>query len=136
MLTGMGINGLALAGTYFSGGTLALTGVSEATAVAGTTTIVIGAGAVSEGISKMGAASGTVSYSFANNYGNRQDVLYPNGKYVSSPKHTPEGKGGWHGYKIKGTELTDKKGGADVLRNWLKEGKISNSQYNKLRRGK
>ncbi|MFC0234497.1 hypothetical protein ACFFIF_10885 [Vagococcus entomophilus] len=180
VLLGLGINGLDLAGTYFSGGTLALVGASQGAAAIGTTTTVIGAGTVTDAIRKMGVTSGSVSYSFANNYGNRQDALYPNGKYVSSPKHTPEGKGGWgsemdlgsdeaqkvlneskqvgnqkyglkngqiyefqpdgaggwHGYKIKGTELTDKKGGADVLRNWLKEGKISNSQYNKLRRGK
>ncbi|MTD38617.1 hypothetical protein GIX45_08245 [Erwinia sp. CPCC 100877] len=179
-LGGLGITGLSLGGTYFSGGTLALTGVTPAGVVAGTATTGAGVAIVSDAISKMGVEAGSVSYSFANNYGNRQQSLYPNGKFVSSPKHTPKGKGGWgsemdlgadeaqkvlnesqqvgkqkyglkdgqiyefqpdgsggwHGYKIKGTELTDKKGGADVLRNWLKEGKINNSQYNKLRRGK
>ncbi|MFD1899385.1 hypothetical protein GQR36_03245 [Enterococcus termitis] len=166
-LGGLGITGLSLGGTYFSGGTLALTGITQAGVVAGTATTGAGVAIVSDAISKMGVETGSVSYSFANNYGNRQQSLYPNGKYVSSPKHTPNGKGGWgsemdlgadeaqkvlnesqqvgkqkyglkdgqiyefqpdgsggwHGYKIKGTELTDKKGGADVLRNWLKEGK-------------
>lgn len=66
-LTGLGITGLDLAGTYFSGGTLALTGVTQAGLAVGTTTTGVGVAIVSDAISKMGVASSTVSYSFANN---------------------------------------------------------------------
>lgn len=179
-LTGLGINGLNLVGTYFSGGTLAMVGLSQAVAVTGSAITAGGALTIADAINKTGLASSTVSISFANSYGDRQNTLYPNGKYVPSPKHTLKGKGGWgsemdlnvdeaqkvlneskqlgkqkyglkngqlyefqsdgaggwHGYKVKGTELTDKKGGADILRDWLNEGKINSTQYNKLRKGK
>ncbi|GAB2025522.1 DUF3969 family protein [Lactovum odontotermitis] len=41
----------------------------------------------------------------------------------------------WHGYEISGDELREK-GGINVLRKWREEGKISNSQYGKLKKGK
>ncbi|MBP2097995.1 HNH endonuclease [Enterococcus rivorum] len=67
-LTGLGITGLDLAGTYFSGGTLALTGITQAGVVAGTATTGVGLAIVSDAVSKMGVANSNVSYSFANNY--------------------------------------------------------------------
>lgn len=67
-LTGLGITGLDLAGTYFSGGTLALTGVTQAGLVVGTTTTGVGVAIVTDAISKMGIANSTSNYSFANNY--------------------------------------------------------------------
>ncbi len=94
-LTGVGIAGLDLAGTYFSGGTLALTGVTQAGLAVGTTTTGVGVAIVADAISKMGVASSTLTYSFANNYGQRQDKVKPNGPYNPTPKHTPQGKGGW-----------------------------------------
>uniref|UniRef100_UPI00055A8557 VENN motif pre-toxin domain-containing protein n=1 Tax=Stenoxybacter acetivorans TaxID=422441 RepID=UPI00055A8557 len=44
----------------------------------------------------------------------------------------PDGTGGYHGYPIPPNELITQQGGANILRQWLKEGKITNSQYNKL----
>ncbi|PZL73782.1 hypothetical protein CI088_07970 [Enterococcus plantarum] len=67
-LGGLGITGLSLGGTYFSGGTLALVGVTQAGVVAGTATTGVGVAIVSDAINKMGVQAGDVSYSFANNY--------------------------------------------------------------------
>jgi hypothetical protein len=94
-LGGLGITGLDLAGTYFSGGTLALTGVTQAGVVAGTTTTGVGVGIVSDAISKMGVASSTVNYSFANNYNQYHKDLKPNNKY----------KAGEHDYNYKTDDL-------------------------------
>ncbi|GAB2027277.1 hypothetical protein [Lactovum odontotermitis] len=41
----------------------------------------------------------------------------------------------WHGYEIKGNELVQKKG-LNVLKQWRDEGKISRTEYNKMKKGK
>ncbi len=46
----------------------------------------------------------------------------------------PDNRGGWHGYPIKYSEMG--KGGSDILKKWKNEGKISNSEYNKLIKNK
>lgn len=68
VLTGVGFLGLDLVGTYFSGGTLAMVGLTQAAAVTGTAITAGGAITVTDAITKMGLQSGTASYSFANNY--------------------------------------------------------------------
>lgn len=65
---GLGITGLDLTGTYFSGGTLAATGITQAGLAVGGSTALAGAGAVADSISKIRAASSGVSFSFTNNY--------------------------------------------------------------------
>lgn len=94
-LGGLGITGLSLGGTYFSGGTLALTGITQAGVVAGTATTGAGVAIVSDAISKMGVASSTVNYSFANNYNQYHKDLKPNNKY----------KAGEHDYNYKTDDL-------------------------------
>ncbi|MGX7417197.1 hypothetical protein ACWOFR_00180 [Carnobacterium gallinarum] len=91
-LLGVGITGLDLTGTYFSGGTLALVGVSQAGAVAGTTITGVGAATVVDAISKIGVSAGSVNYSFAKNYGDRQNTSYTNqiNKQINSGK-APKG---------------------------------------------
>lgn len=69
-LSGLGITGLDLAGTYFSGGTLALTGISQVGAVVGTTMTGAGSLTVADALRQMGVASATVNYSFYNDYDN------------------------------------------------------------------
>lgn len=41
----------------------------------------------------------------------------------------------WHGYEISGDEMRDK-GAINILRKWKAEGKISNAEYGKLKKGK
>ena len=94
-LTGLGITGLDFAGTYFSGGTLAAVGVSQAGMVAGATTMGAGAVAVTDAIRKMGVATSSVNYSFARNYGQQHKDLKPNNEYQS----------GEHDYGYKTDEL-------------------------------
>ncbi|WP_321388802.1 hypothetical protein [uncultured Enterococcus sp.] len=178
VLTGLGFLGLDLVGTYFSGGTLAMVGLTQAAAVTGTAITAGGALTLADAISKMGLQSGTASYSFAEGYSQRQSSLHPNGVYKPSPKHNPKGgwgsemdldvdeaqklldkslqngkqkygikdgqiyefqpdnAGTWHGYKIKSTELVSQKGGVNLLKQWLSEGKINLAEYRKLIKGK
>ncbi len=48
----------------------------------------------------------------------------------------PDNTGGWHGYIIESTELVGQKGGVNLFKQWLQEGKISKSAYKKLIKGK
>lgn len=94
-LSGIGITGLGLVGTYFSGGTLALSGITQIGAAVGMATTGAGVAVVADAISKMGVASSTVSYSFVQNYGQRHKDLKPNNEY----------KSGEHDYSYKTDEL-------------------------------
>ncbi|WP_339099603.1 hypothetical protein IGL98_001362 [Enterococcus sp. DIV0840] len=67
-LGGLGITGLSLGGTYFSGGTLALTGVTPAGVVVGTATTGTGVAIVSDVLSKMGVPASSIDYNFAKNF--------------------------------------------------------------------
>ncbi|MCC6373089.1 MAG: hypothetical protein IT236_18945 [Bacteroidia bacterium] len=44
----------------------------------------------------------------------------------------PDNVGGWHGYPINPRELIEKSGGTKVIRQWLKEGKMTKADYKKL----
>lgn len=94
-LGGLGITGLSLGGTYFSGGTLALTGITQTGVVAGIATTGVGVAIVSDAISKMGVKAGSVSYSFAQNHDQYHKDLTPNNKY----------KAGEHYYNYKTDDL-------------------------------
>ncbi|EPB2977825.1 DNA/RNA non-specific endonuclease [Enterococcus faecalis] len=94
-LTGLGITGWDLAGTYFSGGTLALAGITQIGVAVGATTTGAGVALVTDVITKMGVANGQVSYSFVQNYGQQHKDLKPNNEY----------KSGEHDYGYKTDEL-------------------------------
>ncbi|WP_339099601.1 hypothetical protein IGL98_001377 [Enterococcus sp. DIV0840] len=114
-LGGLGITGLSLGGTYFSGGTLALTGITQAGVVAGAATTGAGVAIVSDAISKMGVASSTVNYSFANNYNQYHKDLKPNNKY----------KAGEHDYNYKTDDLGRlEKAGPDELKPKTHDGRL------------
>lgn len=105
-LTVLGITGLDFAGTYFSGGTLALVGVTQAGAVAGTATAGVGVATVADAVSQMGVQAGDINYSFANGYDSQIRNTYDGIK--NSPNY-PEGfetrQNGTTNNKIKDKDL-------------------------------
>lgn len=60
--------------------------------------------------------------------GGKQRYGYTNGKLY---EFQPDNAGGWHGYPIPGNEAP-----VDVLRGLRDTGKITNAEFNQLRRGK
>lgn len=59
----------------------------------------------------------------------KQRYGYHNGKIY---EFQPDNVGGWHGYPIPSKELVSQKGGSVILRKWLTENKISETEYNKF----
>lgn len=115
-LTGLGIVGLDLAGTYFSGGTLAMVGISQAAAVTGTAITAGGALTVTDAINKMGLA--TAQCSFVQTYSQYHKDLTPNNEYTA----------GEHDYHYKTDDLGRlEHAGPDVLKPKTHKGRLKHN---------